>query len=205
MTRIKICGITRPEDADIAVALGADAIGLVFWDRSPRFVDVERARAIVRALPPLVTAVGVFANQSPAEVARVAASVGLGAVQLHGQERVEDYTALACRVIKAMPVAPGRRPDDALALPADVTVLLDAHDPARLGGTGTTIDWAVAAQVARARRVILSGGLRPENVKDAIRTVRPYGVDVSSGVEAAPGRKDPDRMKALFDAIRQVT
>jgi len=202
--RVKICGITRPEDAEIAAALGADAVGFVFWPRSPRFIDPGRARVIARALPPMVTAVGVFADQPPEEVGRVAAAVGLGAVQLHGQERISDYAELTCRVIKAVPMGPGRSPDAALALPAHVTVLLDAHDPVRLGGTGTTIDWTVAATVARARRVILSGGLRPANVRDAIATVAPYAVDVSSGVEASPGRKDPERLRALFDAIRQV-
>lgn len=204
MIRVKICGITRLEDAEAAAALGADAVGFVFWPGSPRCVEVGRARAIARALPPMVTAVGVFADQPPGEVALVARTVGLGAVQLHGQERIADYDGLAWRVIKAVPVSPDRSPDAALALPDHVTVLLDAHDPVRLGGTGRTIDWTVAARVARARRVILSGGLRPENVRDAVAAVRPYGVDVSSGVETAPGRKDPARLRALFDAIRQV-
>lgn len=204
MIKVKICGITRVEDAESAAALGADAVGFVFWPPSPRFVEAERARAIACGLPPMVTAVGVFANQPPEEVARVAAAVGLGAVQLHGDERVEDYAGLACRVIKAVPVGLDRAPDEALALPGHVTVLLDAHDPVRLGGTGTTIDWTIAARVARARRVILSGGLRPENVGDAVATVRPYGIDVSSGVETAPGRKDVEKMRALFDAIRQA-
>lgn len=204
MIKVKICGITRAEDAEVAAALGADAIGFVFWPRSPRFVDAGLARAIARALPPMVTAVGVFADQSADEVGAVAAAVGLGAVQLHGRERVEDFAGLSCRVIKALPVEPGRRPDEALSLPGHVTALLDAHDPVRLGGTGRTIDWTVAARVARARRVILSGGLRPENVRDAVAAVAPYAIDVSSGVEAAPGRKDPERMRALFDAIRQA-
>lgn len=204
MIKVKICGITRAEDAEAAADLGADAIGFVFWPHSPRFVDADRARAIARALPPLVTAVGVFADQSPDEVGAVAAAVGLGAVQLHGRERVEEYAGLACRVIKAVSVGPGRPPDEVLALPGHVTVLLDAHDPVRLGGTGTTIDWTAAARVARARRVILSGGLRPENVREAVAVVGPYGIDVSSGVETAPGRKDPERMRALFAAIRQA-
>ncbi len=204
MIRIKICGITRAEDAETAATLGADAVGFVFWPPSPRFIDADRARAIARAVPPMVTVVGVFADQPPEEVGRVATAVGLGAVQLHGRERVGDYAGLTCRVIKAVPVGPGRSPDEALALPGHVTVLLDAHDPVRLGGTGRTIDWTVAAQVARARRVILSGGLRPENVRDAVAAVGPYGIDVSSGVETAPGRKDPERMRALIDAIRKV-
>jgi phosphoribosylanthranilate isomerase len=204
VTRVKICGITRIEDAEAAVSLGADAIGFVFWRQSPRAVGVERAAAITRALPPLVTVVGVFVNQSPDEVGRVTLGVGLDAVQLHGQERAEDYVGRARRIIKAVPVGSKRPPDLALGLPPEVTILLDAHDPVRLGGTGTTIDWSVAARMARARRVILSGGLHPNNVRDAILAVRPYAVDVSSGVEVEPGRKDAEKMRALIDAVRQV-
>lgn len=204
MIKVKICGITRPDDAEAAVALGADALGFVFWPGSPRCIDATQARAIVRGLPAMVTAVGVFADQSPEEVGRVAAVVGLGAIQLHGGEAVAQYAELGYRVIKAVPVGPGRPADDALALPGDVTALLDAHDPVRRGGTGKTIDWSAAARVARARRVILSGGLRPENVADAVAMVAPYGIDVSSGVETAPGRKDLDRLRALFGAIKRV-
>jgi len=201
MTRVKICGITREQDADAAVRLGAAAIGIVCWPPSPRFVEIGRARAIVASLPPFVTAVGVFANQPVDEVRRIAEAVGVGAVQLHGQERQADYSSLRQALIKAIAVSAETPPDDALAVPANVTVLLDAHDPERLGGTGRTIDWRTAAAVARRRRVILSGGLRAENVRDAIGLVRPYAVDVSSGVEVSPGVKDTAKLEAFFDAV----
>lgn len=203
MTRVKICGITRERDAAAAVRLGAAAIGIVCWPPSPRFVEVGRARAIVAGLPPLVTAVGVFANQPVEEVRRIAEQIGLGTVQLHGRERPADYGSLRQTLIKAVAVSAETPPDDALALPATVTVLLDAHDPERLGGTGRTIDWRTAAAVARRRRVILSGGLRADNVREAIALVRPYAVDVSSGVEASPGIKDTAKLEAFFGAVRE--
>lgn len=205
MTRVKVCGITRPEDAAVAVALGTDALGFVFWPRSPRFVEVECATAIVRELPPFVTAVGVFVDERPDEIRRVVTAVGLQAVQLHGDETVSEYTGIGRSVIKAVSVGPGRSGERALSLPARVTVLFDAHDPVRHGGTGQTIDWVEAARVARARRVILAGGLRPENVGDAILAVRPYAVDVSSGVESEPGTKDAGLMRAFFDAVRRIS
>jgi phosphoribosylanthranilate isomerase len=201
VTRVKICGLTRIEDAELAVSLGAAAVGLVLWPRSPRHVGVDAARAIVAALPPFVLRVGVFVNQAPEEVARVAGAVGLDAVQLHGHEAVAKYEALPYRLIKAVPIDAESAPEDALRVAPDVTVLLDAHDPGRFGGTGRTIDWTLAAAVARRRRVILSGGLRPENVGQAVDMVRPYAVDVSSGVEARPGVKDPARLRAFFDAL----
>lgn len=199
MTRVKICGITRAEDAELAASLGAAAVGFVMWPRSPRFVEPARARDIVRALPPFVTPVGVFVNQPAGHVKDVAAVVGLGAVQLHGNEDVGFCRAIGRRVIKAASVAQAA----ALAAfwPPDVTLLLDALDPERRGGTGETVDWAAAAVVAAGRRVILAGGLTPENVGEAIRTVRPFAVDVSSGVESAPGVKDERCLRAFFAAV----
>ena len=201
MTLVKICGITRLEDAELAVSLGAAAVGFVLWPRSPRHVDVDAARAIAAALPPFALRVGVFVNQEPDDVTRLAAAVGLDVVQLHGHEPPEAYAALPYRVIKAVPIGAESAPDDALRVPQTATVLLDAHDPVRLGGTGRTIDWTLAAAVARRRRVILSGGLRPRNVAQAVAMVRPYAVDVSSGVEARPGVKDPVKLRAFFDAL----
>jgi phosphoribosylanthranilate isomerase len=198
---VKICGITTPEDAALAAELGASAIGLVFWPKSPRAVDVARARAIVAALPPSIPAVGVFVNQQ-AEARRVAEHVGLAAVQFHGDESVESYRDFPIRVIKAVAVAGDRAIEAAHAVPHGADVLLDAHDPVRRGGTGRTIDWSVAAEIARHRTVILSGGLNPENVVEAIAAVRPAAIDVSSGVEATPGRKDPAKLRALFDVLR---
>lgn len=199
MTRVKICGITRAEDAELAVSLGASALGFVMWPRSPRFVEPARARDIVRALPPFVTPVGVFVDQPAGHVKDVVAVVGLGAVQLHGNEDVGFCRAIGRRAIKAASVA------QAAALtafwPAEVTLLLDAVDADRRGGTGQTVDWAAAAALASQRRIILAGGLTPENVAEAIRTVRPFAVDVSSGVESAPGVKDGQRLRAFFAAV----
>lgn len=202
MIRVKICGLRRIEDAMLAAELGADALGFVFWPSSPRFLDPEGARAIVAALPPFVTTVGVFVDQPEGYVADVARLLNLGAVQLHGEEVVESYGSLSGRVIKSVAVRDGQ---DCLAavsaVPAGATVLLDAHDPIRRGGTGRTVDWTQAASAARLRPVILSGGLTADNVGDAVRTVRPYAVDVSSGVESSPGIKDPEKLRALFAAV----
>jgi phosphoribosylanthranilate isomerase len=199
MTRVKICGITRVGDAELAAALGAAAVGFVMWPRSPRFLEPARARDIVRALPPFVTPVGVFVDQPVGHVKDVAAVVGLGAVQLHGNEDVGFCRAIGRRVIKAASAAQAA----ALAAfwPPEVTLLLDAVDAERRGGTGLTVDWTAAAALAAHRRIILAGGLTPENVGEAIRTVRPFAVDVSSGVESAPGVKDEHRVRAFFAAV----
>jgi phosphoribosylanthranilate isomerase len=200
MTRVKICGVTTSEDAGLAVALGAAAIGLVFWPGSPRCVDRATARAIIAALPPFVSAIGVFVNQSD-EAAEIAAAVGLTAVQFHGDEAVESYASFPLKVIKSVAVFDENAAVAAAAVPARATVLLDAHDPAKRGGTGRSIDWSIAAGIARTRPVILSGGLHAGNVRDAIATVNPFAIDVSSGVESRPGRKDPVRLRALFAAV----
>jgi phosphoribosylanthranilate isomerase len=198
---VKVCGITRLEDAHAAVALGARALGFLFWPTSPRFIEPVRARSIVRTLPPFVTPVGLFVNQPADEVNAVAALVGLGAVQLHGDETIE-YAALMERpVVKALPIGEATSVADVDAWPARVVPLLDAHDPDRRGGTGRMVDWALAASVAARRPVLLAGGLRPDNVAEAIARVRPFGVDVSSGVESTPGVKDHDRLKAFFEAV----
>lgn len=204
MTRVKICGIRRVQDAVLATDLGASAIGLVFWPDSPRFIDPYRARAIAAALPPGVMPVGVFVDQPAAYVMGVARLIPLGAVQLHGSESIETFARLAQRLIKAVPVTEGFDATAIDAVPPYVTVLLDAHDPVRRGGTGRTIDWSVAAAVAARRRTILSGGLTAANVGEAIARVRPYMIDVSSGVESTPGVKDPVKLRELFAALAAV-
>jgi phosphoribosylanthranilate isomerase len=197
---VKICGITRLEDAEAAVDAGANAIGFVFWPKSPRFVDPYRARAIAAALPPFVTSVGLFVNQPAEYVNGVASLVRLGAVQLHGDETVAEAGRITRPLIKAIsePAAHER-------WPAQVTLLLDTHDPERRGGTGRTVEWVVAARIAAVRRTMLAGGITPENVAEAIARVHPFGVDVSSGVEQAPGIKDRARMRALFETIHGIT
>ncbi len=201
MTRVKICGVRRVEDALLAVELGASAIGFVFWPGSPRFIDPYRARTIAEALPPWVASIGVFVDQPVEHVAGVARLVPLGAVQLHGAESVADFAGIRTGLIKAVPVGREFSMSAVTALPPNITVLLDAHDPAQRGGTGRPIEWSVAAAVARQRRVMLAGGLNPENVRAAVDQVRPAAIDVSSGVESSPGVKDPTKLRALFDAL----
>jgi len=203
--RVKICGVTSPGDAAKAAELGASAIGLVFWPASPRCVDVARAREIVNALPPFVSAVGVFVDQVE-ESGSIALAVGLSAVQFHGDERAATYRDFPLRVkplrvIKAVTVRDASAREEAAAVPDSATVLLDAHDRVKRGGTGRVIDWSIAAMIARERPVILSGGLTADNVAVAVAAVKPYAVDVSSGVESAPGRKDPEKLRALFAAL----
>jgi phosphoribosylanthranilate isomerase len=209
---VKICGITRREDADAAVDAGANALGFVFWPNSPRFVDPYRARAIVASLPPFVTAVGLFVNQPAEYVNGVASLVRLGAVQLHGDETVADAAQIVRPIIKSIgvstaaaePISASAAPSAVSivsAWPPNVIVLVDAHDPDRRGGTGRTVDWTAAASIAAARQTLLAGGLTPDNVADAIARVRPFGVDVSSGVEQSPGIKDRARLRALFESI----
>lgn len=190
-------------DAELAVECGAGALGFVFWPDSPRFIDPESARAIVATLPPAVIPVGVFVNQSREYVNEVAAKVSLGAVQLHGDESVEYARAMTRPVLKAVALAEAS--EEAIdAWPLETMMLLDVHDPVRRGGTGRLVDWGRASTVARRRPVILAGGLTPENVGEAIGRVGPSGIDVSSGVERSPGLKDPDKLKALFVAMKKV-
>jgi tryptophan synthase beta subunit len=198
---VKICGITREEDARLAAELGASAVGFVFWPGSPRFIKPDRARAIVQALPPLVGAVGVFVDQSPDEVRGIAMEVGLSAVQLHGAETPDAVAGLGGRIIKAVQ-ADLSALDQLAAWPEAVSVLVDAADGRRRGGTGVRADWALAARMAARRPVILAGGLTAENVAQAIRVVRPMGVDVSSGVESSPGVKDHPALRRFFEAVR---
>jgi phosphoribosylanthranilate isomerase len=199
---VKICGMTRAEDALAAVDAGADAIGFVFWPQSPRFVDPYRARSIAAMLPPLVTPVGVFVDQPAEYVNGVAALVPLGAVQLHGDEDAAYADRIVRPVIKA--IAVGDVAPQVSGWPDRVTMLLDVHDPARRGGTGRTVDWGVASGIARQRRALLAGGLTPENVAQAIADVQPFGIDVSSGVERSPGVKDHARIRALFEAVHAI-
>jgi phosphoribosylanthranilate isomerase len=199
---VKICGITRPADAEAAVEQGASAIGFIFWAKSSRYIEPERARAIVRLLPPFVTPVGVFVDEPAAHVNAVADVVGLGAVQLHGDETPEMIEHLTRPVVKAVSHVSA---ETAVEWPAHVMLMVDAHDPINRGGTGARADWSAATRLAARRRTILAGGIRPDNVVEAVTTVRPFGIDVSSGVEQAPGIKSPERIRALFEALRGMS
>jgi phosphoribosylanthranilate isomerase len=198
---VKICGITRLEDAEAAVEYGADALGFVFWPRSPRHVDADRARAIIEAVRGDVEVVGVFVNQAADEVNSIARRAGLTMVQLHGEETAGYAGGIELPVIKAITL---QEPAPLEGWPDEVMWLVDGHDPARRGGTGKHADWSRAAALARKRRVLLAGGLTPVNVAGAIGEVRPFGVDVSSGVESAPGIKDRTLIAALFESIHVI-
>ena len=200
-TRIKVCGITRLDDALYAAGLGVDALGFVFWPRSPRFLLPRRAAAIAAALPPFVTTVGVFVNQPLDEIRAIAAEVGLSAIQLHGDEPASMWTSVPGRCIRAVGAGAGFDAEAIAAWPPTVWPLLDAHDPDRRGGTGRTIDWDAAARAARTRRIILAGGLDASNIRDAIARAGPFAVDVSSGVEREPGVKDAARLRAFVEGV----
>ncbi len=197
---VKICGITRAEDARMAAALGATAVGFIFWAGSPRKIAPAAAAAIADALPEEVWKVGVFVDAAPDEIKKTIAQARLTAVQLHGSEGPAQAASLNARVIKAMTLE--QIDEDAFDDWQGIPILLDAHDPIRRGGTGRTIDWRRAANVAARHDVILAGGLRAENVAEAVAQVRPYGIDVSSGVESSPGVKDHEKLRRLFEAVR---
>lgn len=202
-TRIKICGITDPVQAVEVARAGAHAIGLVFA-KSPRRVSMETARQIVQALPPMVQAIGVFVDEEPSRIKEIMDYCGLDMVQLHGNESPETCDALAPGVIKAVRI---RTPVDLETVqrlePFVRGFLLDTWSPKAMGGTGETFDWSIATEARRRlkRPVILAGGLCPQNVAKAIAQVRPWGVDVSSGVEAAPGLKDLTKVKDFIDEV----
>ncbi len=204
-TRVKICGITRIEDAQQAVDLGAAALGFNFYPPSPRYIEPEAARAMVRRLPPFVTSVGVFANETDAgRVISIAREAGATAVQLHGpgfpdlQELLSAFT-----LVVAVPVREGFKAE-ALGKFRLNAYLLDAFDADRLGGTGKTFDWNAAREAKRYGPIILAGGLTPENVGQAVRVVRPFAADVASGVESAPGIKDSAKLSAFFAAVTEA-
>lgn len=199
--RAKVCGITRREDAVLAVDEGADAVGFILWEGSPRAVTARIAGEISRALPAFVTRVGVFVNAPPEVIEAAVREAALDAVQLHGDERPELYAGLGTHLVKAVALSDDAQVTMAAAMPAAVTLLVDAADRQRRGGTGRTADWTRAARLAAGRPVILAGGLTAGNVADAVRRVRPWAVDVSSGVEASVGRKSRERLRAFFDQL----
>jgi phosphoribosylanthranilate isomerase len=202
MTRIKFCGMTRLEDVIMACDLGAGAAGFIFWPSSPRAVTPEQARAIVRVMPPFMAMIGVFVDQPAADVRAIAQFVGLTGVQLHGRETPAYAAAFESHVIKAIGEPGEDLQATAAAWPERFVLMVDGITPQQRGGTGARADWTGAATLARARRVILAGGLRPDNVGEAVSRVQPYAVDVASGVELRPGIKDHARMLAFAEAVR---
>jgi len=204
IVRVKICGLTHRDDALAAVGAGADAVGFVFYEHSPRRVSLSEAASIIRSLPPFVAKVGVFVNPSVDEVRRALGVCGLDTLQFHGEESSEFCAQFGVKVIKAFRVASAAALPGLAAYATDAW-LLDSCVPGQRGGTGEQFNWdlAIAAQ-SLGRPILLAGGLTPANVAAAVGRVRPFGVDVSSGVESAPGRKDPDKMRAFVAAAKGV-
>jgi phosphoribosylanthranilate isomerase len=204
MVKVKICGITNWTDARRAVAAGADFLGFNFYPPSPRYIAPEKARRIVRRLPERITVVGVFVNEPEDKMLQIARAVGLDYLQLHGDESPEQVSRLtpAIPVIKALRVQKSFRPAQLARFKRASAFLLDGFVARRYGGTGKTFNWAVARRANRNGRIFLAGGLTPQNVAAAIRAARPYAVDVCSGVEARPGKKDPARVKAMMQAVQ---
>ena len=198
MTKVKICGFTEPDNARDASIAGVDAVGLVFYDKSPRNVDVQKAQEIIDALPPFVNRVGLFVNANPSFVDEILCEVPLDTLQFHGDESLLDCTQYQMPFIKSLRV----RPDTNVVQVAEQfssasAILLDSFNPSCFGGTGEAFDWSLAC-VDISLPIILAGGLNSDNVSSAIRQVRPYAVDASSGVESAPGVKDIDKIEAFI-------
>jgi phosphoribosylanthranilate isomerase len=203
MTRVKICGITSAEDALAAVEAGADALGLIFVPGTPRFVRPDAAASILQKLPPFVFTVGVFLDQPLEDVLGITADLKLHAVQLHGDEPEAFSGRVPVPVIKALRVRDAESLMPIGSYPAQA-FLLDAYVEGQPGGTGTSVPWDLAVLAKGRVPIILSGGLRPENVGEAVRLVRPFAVDVSSGVERFPGRKDHRKVEEFIDNVRHA-
>ena len=205
---VKVCGITRAEDGQMAAEAGVDGVGFVFYAMSPRRVDPARAAAIARALPPLIVRVGVFVDATRDEMARVADEVGLDVLQLHGDEPPEALEDLPRRALKAVRVGQGFSPEAALRYGAAAGLVVDTRlvgETVMPGGTGIPFDWRLIKGLReRVGFLMLAGGLGPDNVAEAIAEVRPHAVDVSSGVERLPGGKDPERVRAFVSAVRRA-
>jgi phosphoribosylanthranilate isomerase len=202
-TKVKICGITRRDDADAAVNEGAAAIGFIFVRSSPRYIDPDAAREIIRSLPPFVTPVGVIAGISRQEALALVANTGVRYLQLHDPGRADDFKDFPVPYYKVFHVSSEFSPEQVKGSKRNV-FMLDAFVEGKLGGTGKVFDWNIAIQAKQYGRVILSGGINPENIGDAIRRVAPYAIDVSSGVEGSAGIKDHGKIRQLFEAVRSA-
>lgn len=206
--KVKICGLTNAEDAAAAVEAGADAVGFVFHKKSPRCAEAAVVKGIVKTLPPFVLPIGVFVNEDAKVVRDVVDSCGLALAQLHGDETAAYCEALGRPVLKAIRLKDRRSFLILAEFQGRAGVrgfLVDAFSSDAYGGTGQVADWSLAAEASSAAPVLLAGGLTPENVTQAILQVRPYGVDVSSGVEASPGKKDHEKVRAFVRAVRLVS
>ncbi|MFA4903376.1 MAG: phosphoribosylanthranilate isomerase [Desulfobaccales bacterium] len=205
MVKIKICGITNLEDALLAADLGANALGFIFYPKSSRCVAPDAARAIIAQIPPFVMSVGVFVDEEAAVVQNLAARVGLDWVQVHGQESPDYCRSLGRRVIKGFRIKDESSLKDLEPFQGAVQAfLLDTYKKGQVGGTGETFDWRLAREAKRYGQIILAGGLNPDNVAQAIKVAQPQAVDTASGTEAAPGKKDPEKLRAFFAKVEGV-
>lgn len=204
MVKVKICGITNWTDARRAVAAGADFLGFNFYRASPRYIQPAKARRIVRRLPQRIEVVGVFVNEPVDKMLEIARAVGLDYLQLHGDESPETVSRLkrTLPVIKALRVQESFGQARLAQFKRASALLLDGFQPRKFGGTGKTFNWSVALRAKRNGRIFLAGGLTPQNVAAAIHIAKPYAVDVCSGVEARPGKKDPERIIAMMHAVK---
>ena len=202
-TKVKICGIKRREDADVAVAEGAAAIGFIFVRNSPRYIDPDDARAIVRTLPPFVTPVGVIALTSRPEALALVANTGVRCLQLHNSEDRNDLGEFPIPYYRVFRVSPEFN-TEILTSTRGNAFMLDTFVEGKLGGTGRAFDWSIALRAKQFGKLILSGGINPQNVGDAICQISPYAIDVSSGVESSPGVKDSQKIHSLFEAITEA-
>ncbi len=204
-TRIKICGITDLHEALDIVSLGVDALGFIFVKDSPRNIDPEKAREIIRKTPPFVDVVGVFMNEDPDLVNDIAQYCGLTFAQLHGSEPPKYCRSITCRLLKAFRVKTTTKSEE-LAPYDDLVAgfLLDTYQNGVAGGTGKTFDWQLANSLSFSQPLILAGGLTPDNIKEAIEVVRPFAVDVNSGVEREPGRKDVSQVERLIKQVQEA-
>jgi phosphoribosylanthranilate isomerase len=202
--KVKICGITNIDDAIAAVDFGADALGFVFFEKSPRYISHADAAAIIKKLPSFITTIGVFVNENPGQVEKIIDLTHIDVVQLHGNEPPE-MCDVSRRVIKAIRVKSLESLDPLINYKDKVSAfLLDTFTPDTFGGTGQIFNWDIAIDAKQFGRIILAGGLTPDNIADAVRRVRPYGVDVSSGVESGKGRKDHKKMRLFIEMAKGV-
>jgi phosphoribosylanthranilate isomerase len=209
-TRIKMCGTTSITDACEAARLGVDAIGLIFAEKSPRYITPEKALEITSKLPPFLTKVGVFVNKEKKEIEEIVHYLGLNAVQLHGSEEPKYCSDLAsaiptCSILKAIRVGTHSSQEDFLIFDEAVKgFVVDTYEKGRDGGTGKTFDWKILDKIQLNLPLILAGGLTPDNIQDALRTVKPLAVDVNSGIEMEPGKKDHAKLKKLVEKVREI-
>lgn len=208
-TKIKICGLTNEADACRAAELGADFLGFIFYPKSPRFIEPEQLAEFIGNIPGNALKVGVFVNESAEEMLRIVEQCGLNVIQLHGNETPDFATCMKSEagaetaIWKALPLKDESDLNYAQSFPAD-KVLVDYMDETAYGGTGKCADWKLARNLSDSREIVLAGGLNPDNAAEAVRRVQPYTVDVCSGVEAGPGKKDHEKMRRFFEALNRI-